>query len=663
MTRYRLRALLGERSSRELEDLHRRWHGGAPPPAGREATLLALARALGDPDRVRRRLRDLPGQLATLVTTVLADPGRLYGAGDLQGAGLTAAEAGAALATLQREGFLLPASGREWTRQGEYGFVLPGELADCLQRLRAAPRSPLQQSISLRGFLAGRLREGRGAGNGADHGDKICKLYLMPASLQARARSLPPAVRAVFDAALVAHGGIASAEDLRRELGDDVDLDAAGKALEAAALGTVASLDLQRYGIQPLSGVVLFHEVVQSWLQQQAFERPVGVEQVLHAGVDLISNLGRFLHDMAASRVQFTAEGQLYRASEKRIEKLLMPVPGGQIDQAAMLRWIYRFSLLRKLIDRSGDRGLRVTEAGRRFDEQPLRDKVKALLAHGLEERELPGDPFHQLRLRRILMRLLRSVEPDRWYEARLLPFLARNHYLTRLDQLDVDEVAARFPSGCVPSESLGQVAWNLLLFVKKRLYPLGIVDLGLRDGRPIAIRMTRLGAELLGSEGAVPQHGERSNVIVNPDFDLILYPGEDEHEAVHRLDRFAERTKTDQVYQFRLTRESVLSGLADGLTLKQIVQELQQRSRVPLPQNVAFTLEDWADGARILEVGRRRLGARRPEPLDEALQSTQVQAMVGERESPTAARLKAGVSLDRLAAILGDLGFIVTRV
>ena len=59
-------------------------------------------------------------------------------------------------------------------------------------------------------------------------------------------------------------------------------------------------------------------------------ERPLFVTLgVLACGGDLPSNVGRFLRELQQSKVLFTADGDLFRASQKRIAGLLLPVPGG----------------------------------------------------------------------------------------------------------------------------------------------------------------------------------------------------------------------------------------------------------------------------------------------------------------------------------------------
>ena len=177
------------------------------------------------------------------------------------------------------------------------------------------------------------------------------------------------------------------------------------------------------------------------------------------------------------------------------------------------------------------------------------------------------------------------------------MPFLARNAYLAQLDGAQVEEFFAARCQGAAyaPSENLQQMARNLLLWVKRRLYPLGLVDIGLRDGRPVALRLSQLGADLLEAESAAKAGGTRSTVLVNPDFEILMFPGDDVHEAVHAFDRFAKRQKSDHVHQFKLDQVTLRAGLAEGLTLEDIVRELNDRARAPIPQNVLYSLEEWA--------------------------------------------------------------------
>jgi hypothetical protein len=115
-----------------------------------------------------------------------------------------------------------------------------------------------------------------------------------------------------------------------------------------------------------------------------------------------------------------------------------------------------------------------------------------------------------------------------------------------------------------------------------------------MHQGRVTALRLSRLGAELLDAEPAAKVGGTRSSVIVQPDFEVLVFPGDDVHDVVHLFDRFAHRTKSDHVHQFRIDEASIRSGLADGMSRAQIVQEITDRARVPIPQNVLYSLEEW---------------------------------------------------------------------
>jgi hypothetical protein len=667
MSLHTLRSLLADRDPRERSELARAWgQDGTDPETG-------LAAALGDEERVESRLIGLPRKLRDLFESFLGEPGRCRSARSLQsslnGAFHSRYEIEAALAALHREGFLLPTHKRNWDEFGEPAYAVPGELAQCIDSLRRRQRHEPLDVITLRGHLEARLGRTRGNGSApsADHARKIYKLYLMESSIRARADALAPDVRRVFDLALTSFGGFLPHQELARSTGGDgADLDLMRKCLEESMLGTVAPLRLARFGIQPAPPtVIVFHEVALLELRRHSELHPVDVEQTLAAGVDFVTNVGRFLREVAGSKVQFTVDGNLYRASGKRIERGLMPVPGEVLDGDGMLQWIWRFCLARRFVSRSGERGLRVTDQGREFDERSARDKTLALLSYAVEERELPGEPFHHTRLRRILLRLMKRIEPERWYEAPFLPFLARNSYLTLLGEHGVEDAfAARFQEGgYLPTESIQQLVWNLLQFVRRRLYPLGIVDLGIRGGRTVALRLTRFGAELLGAGPAGEIGGERSTLLVNPDFEVVLFPGDDEHEVVHLFDRFATRSKSDHVHHFKLSRESLFAGLRDGLSLAQILQELTDRARAPLPQNVRYSLEDWADAAAVVVLDADLLlTARKPEQIDRIAAVPALQELLAGRMSPTSLRFDAAAPVDRIVGVLSDLGFAVGR-
>ena len=622
MSSFDLKSLLQKASAEVVREVAHAWLGDEPAPAAgkapsRSATVAAVAAAMEDEGKTLQRLQSLPRKLQDLLEPFFREPGSALSATQLfatQGQAFKSRfDLDACLASLQREGFLFGCSDKRWTDFDGLSYAVPSELAKCVSDHRRISRHALKDLVTLQGFLdarhfrarAEKARQGVKSAPGADekaadHARKIYKLYAMGSSIATRRAKLPASVADAFAVSMQKHGGISSWDELCAEFedGKKPDRELCQKCLEESMLGTVAPLHLARIGIQPVeSAFVLFHEVVLEELLKHVAAHPVVVQETLSCGGNLASNVGRFLRELNQSKVLFTSEGDLFKASHKRIASSLLPLPGGFLGGEAQLELIYKFCLFRRLIDRKGERALRPTPQGMEFDRAALADQQKLLLQNFVEDRTLPGEPFHQVRMRRVLLRLLKRGEPLVWQEMTCLPFLARNAYLAQLDGQQAEEFfAARFAgSGYMPTESLQQMAMNLLLWVKRRLYPLGLVDIGLRDGRPVALRLSQLGAELLEAEPAAKVGGTRSTVIVNPDFEVLLFPGDDVHEAVHAFDRFAKRLKSDHVHQFRLDATSLRAGLAEGLAFDEVLRELTDRARVPVPQNVLYSLEEWA--------------------------------------------------------------------
>ena len=612
MSRLSLRVLLRDCPDEVLAECLQRWN--LKPESAESKSQLSLAStAMEDEALVLQRMSILPRKLQDLLEVFFQDQGAVRIVSELFtqfGSNFKSRfDLEASLAALHRDAFLWPVKDKRWAHYDSPVWAAPSELVECVRSYRERRKRQLPDTLTLQGFLEARFfnKDKDSSGNNeakeqraADHAGKIYKLYTLESAMQQRLNKLPDHVRTLVNATLHTHGGITSWEELRHEVDikTPLDLDFMGKSLEESMLGTTANLDLARVGIQPYEhGVVVFHEVALWAIRKRGEEHRPMVDQEFASSSDLASNVCRFLRELQQSKVLFTAEGELFKASAKRIAGTLLPIPGDHLAPDAMLELIYRFCLQRRLIDRRGERSLGPNASAAQFERASLSDQIKLLLSHFVEERSLPGEHFHHSRMRRVLLRLLRRAEPMLWQDAAVLPFLSRNAYLSQLDTSAAEAFfAARFQGGAyIPSESLQQMSWNLLVWIKKRLFPLGLVDIGMHGGRVTALRLSRLGAELLDAEPATKVGGTRSSLIVQPDFEILVFPGDDVHEVLHLFDRFATRTKSDHVYQFTIDRQSIEAGLADGLGSAQIVQELTDRARVPIPQNVLYSLEDWS--------------------------------------------------------------------
>jgi hypothetical protein len=95
--------------------------------------------------------------------------------------------------------------------------------------------------------------------------------------------------------------------------------------------------------------------------------------------------------------------------------------------------------------------------------------------------------------------------------------------------------------------------------------------------------------------------------VLVNPDFEILVYPEADE-EASWRISLFAERLGSDRVKRYKLSRESLKRGIFAGLAREEILEFLERIAHRSLPPNVHFSIKEWTEGVEIVRLQKVRL-------------------------------------------------------
>ncbi len=650
-----LASLLAALPEAALREAHAFWCGGKSAPDSPEGLVRALCAAMGDPEVVAARRRELGKKLSDLLDQFLSAPGFVRTEAELRRAPpferMGAAEVEAAVEALDRRGIVLPVLGRSWRNYGERAFAVPLPLGEILVEIRRREVCGVDELLTLRGHLRMRIRGPRARIDWRGLAGE--------AGVASRLDSLPEDLRRlVLEATLLAGGVLPRSLFERLDLGiERFEPDRWKAPLERARLGTVSPLDLSRYGISLAEPTLLvFPEVVVSILRRRAREEPPSVEREATCGPDFASNLSRLLGSLVEGNVRFTAQGSVFRTTERRLAGGLIPMPTREASGEEVFEVALRFALGRRLVDRTGERTFTLSPAGLAFGALPLLEKVRRILEGFVEERGLAGEFLHQARLRRLLLRMLRRLTPGRWVEAMFLPFVARNAYLTRLDRLGVEEALTSRAPAPTAVEDPQRLAWNLFAWVRRRLHLLGLVDLGYdAASRPVALRLTPFGSRLL-RPGRLPSGGER--LLVNPDFEVALFPGAgDPYDTVHALDRFCERIHSDPIFRFRITEASVRLGRAEGMSTEAMVEALQG----PVPQNVLFSIRAWAARAGVVRLESATL-VRSEEPgvLDRFLEDPRVRERLIERISPTSALLRESPDARGMRARARDLGLRV---
>lgn len=666
--------LAGRRRS-DLIELHRFWGGkGAEAPPGDEDALRSrLGQWMSEPARVEERVSGLGRRLGHVVDSLAGAPRYQKSWGELATtpglATLSPYELEACVSALNRRGIVVEGNDRRFESFDERVLGLPLELGDGLLRRRREGQGGLFATLSLNGHLdqlygnadkpaalaPRRLRE-------------LYKMYGQETACIARIERLPEGLQVLVEKAILEFGGILPRSFFERMESKGLHWNARRwrLILEQSLVGTVRELDLGRFGIAlQEEALIVFNEVALAWLRRVAVPSdPDRPHEELSAGIDLASNISRFLSYLAEHGVRFTVRGEIFKTTEKRILQHLIPNPGRELSRDDVLRFIFRFARHSGLIDRTGNRTFAVTARGREWEARALAEKQRALLDYALAERAFPGEPLHQVGMRDLYLRLLRRIEPGTWYDLMYLPFLARNTYLLNLEQGEVEaEFTERTLAGRVPGlEDPQRLAWNLIRWARERLYLLGVIDLGYdKSGRPVAMRLTHAGARLVGSELGSTRSGATGSLVVTPDFEVVLFPTGDDGELIHALDRFCAREKQGSLLHFRISKDGVERALRGAVGLGELLATLEANSRTPVPQNVAFSIRDWAMRAGLMRLAPNLvLSCEEPDVLRRFCQDAGTRRHLAEILDEKSVRLKGRVTPRRMQALLRELGYIV---
>jgi hypothetical protein len=116
-----------------------------------------------------------------------------------------------------------------------------------------------------------------------------------------------------------------------------------------------------------------------------------------------------------------------------------------------------------------------------------------------------------------------------------------------------------------------------------------------------------------------------------------------------------------DRVSLFRLTRAGMAAGLAAGLTAEAMIDTLARAARHELPQNVAYSIRDWARGARRARLERALILAFDGDAArDEALALPALRALAAEPlpRHRLALPVADAAAEERVRAALRQLGY-----
>jgi hypothetical protein len=146
----------------------------------------------------------------------------------------------------------------------------------------------------------------------------------------------------------------------------------------------------------------------------------------------------------------------------------------------------------------------------------------------------------------------------------------------------------------------------------------LGLVETAEDEGGECCFHLNALGQHLFAG-GPVPDDQPSqpaASLAVQPNFEIVVPDALSSFALLAELEQFAERLTVDRAATYKLTQNALARALDGPWTLERVLEVLQSASRAPIPQNVRFTLQEWAAirGAwRRVRGGARRVVPRPP--------------------------------------------------
>lgn len=184
----------------------------------------------------------------------------------------------------------------------------------------------------------------------------------------------------------------------------------------------------------------------------------------------------------------------------------------------------------------------------------------------------------------------------------------------------------------------------------------LGAIEVaaGMND---ILIRVSPLGRNLFGSLCAAEVSYDTS-VYVQSNFELLV-PCSIEPQLLWIIDAFADLVKPDQMMIYRISRHSVYSALVHGYTPEAIERFLVNHSRIPVPQNILYSISHWATSYGRVEFEELLvLKCDSDELADELVHSVKVRPFIRERIGPKYIAVNRD-TLDELINVLSEEGYM----
>ena len=637
LQRQALDDFLNSKSIFTLQGLLRRWTGSVRAEHSKTALIRELRPLMLSRHEVERKLKELPNEAVSLLRHIIkgappSSPTELRHLLDLEELAIV---------------------GPSWPTNDIFAprptIIVPEELKALLVEILDIDTRPVDQAISLEVFLKSMPPDqydrtvdrvlGKAGRDGTIETD--IRLLTDPASILERIKKLPKALQNAIPKAITTDGGVCPCDTIRNIGSREIRF-----LLEEQLIGSVTELPLEWLG---LGGhlAVAFTEITESALSGMREEPPPG-SVLLSRGTAALSDMNAILAQLGFEGARRKQDRSVYRGSLKRLAGFLGPIEGWWAREQTVEVYLGILEGLRLVSGATGE--LAPTEEADSWFEQTPEEQL-GTIASKLGRVASPAIPH----LWEKAMKLIRELQPGEvagsWaVHSRLVVSILRDSVRERnLDRL------------LLPVEDMRELpgllnGWMLVLA------HYGIIDVHLiQDTTVAALQLSEAGSCALG-RAPVPSFTEDEKiVIVNPDFEAIIFRHGPAWRVAALLSRFAQRGKVDQTYHFRLTRQSVEGGVLRGMTGDSILQFLRDHTRTPIPQNVEYSIRDWAGHVRVARSFQGIvLEVKEPHTLDALMEDPKIKPYILRRLGPTLAFLRSRITNKKIIEQLRESGIFL---
>jgi len=605
------------------------------------ALIRQLRQAMLDKENVRKVVSGLDARAVNTLQTIIRTGSEYASSSD-------------GIIHLERMGLIhLPQSFVQYFGSGAVKAFVPDELKPILVDVLEIDLRTLPQVVTLAAYLdtlspeeyeqtAGSLLDGAERDGTRE---KDLALLLDPEHISKRIATLPDHLKKDLLKAVYEKGGILYAhKELVRKV-RDFRRDVASKLL-----GTVREIPLEFMGYRGGDGILVFADVTRALLTQSL---PAPEKCDIHnREIDTLSDFTAVLEHLYVEPVKVKQGGGLYKASIRSLASIL----GVDAEQAEYNIEEY-VSILKKL--------KLVRISGNEITPSPARDQAWfAMTPQEQLERILAPDIDHYPPISRHFQEAftdaLKLWPPD--------VFLDTKRVASQLTAVLLEKIAE---DETVQHNLYGIWSYNELIQRVNRLVDNlihhGVMILYYRQhegrGEEVCLQFSEVGKCYLGLSACKPDEDIKA-LFVNPDFEVIIYRHGSSWLQALAMARFAKRLKTDQAYHFRIERKRVEAAVLTGLRADEMLGFLHEHSRTPVPQNVEYSIRDWASSisramhyqAYIIEVDDSKI-------LDVIMQDEQLQKAGIKRIAPTVAAVNERITRKAILERLRSQGIFLQNL